>query len=39
MNGYYTKYGYKGLVDGRYIEFSTVDEYYDYLKGDIDDEK
>ncbi len=33
MSGYYTSYGYMGLVDGAYIEFATEDEYYEYVTG------
>lgn len=32
MKGYYTNYGYMGLVDGNWILFATEAEYYEYLK-------
>ena len=32
MKGYMTQEGYMGLVDGAYILFSTIDEYYEYLE-------
>ncbi len=31
MKGYYTPYGYMGLVNGEYILFATETEYYEYL--------
>ena len=31
MKGYNTDAGYMGYVDGRYILFSSEDDYYDYL--------
>lgn len=31
MKGYYTASGYMGLVNGKYILFSTEDEYKDYF--------
>jgi len=34
MTGYYTDYGYMGMVDGIWMLFSTEDEYYEYLKED-----
>lgn len=30
--GYVVSEGYMGLVDGRYMLFSTEDEYYEYIK-------
>lgn len=32
MKGYVTSSGYMGYVDGRYMLFSTEDEYYEYIK-------
>lgn len=32
MYGYYISYGYKGLVDGRWMLFATQDEYYEYME-------
>lgn len=31
MDGYYTSYGYMGLVTGRWILFVSETEYYDYI--------
>lgn len=31
MDGYYTSYGYMGLVAGRWILFVSETEYYDYI--------
>lgn len=31
MKGYYTAVGYMGLVEGRYILFSSEDDYRDYM--------
>ncbi len=31
MKGYHTGDGYMGLVEGRYILFSSESEYYDYI--------
>lgn len=31
MKGYYTSYGYMGLVNGRYRLFATESEYIDYM--------
>ena len=31
MKGYHTGDGYMGLVEGRYILFSSASEYYDYM--------
>lgn len=30
--GYVTPFGYRGLVEGRYLLFATEEEYYEYLK-------
>ncbi len=30
--GYATAAGYMGLVDGKYVLFATMDEYYEYLE-------
>lgn len=32
--GYYTSYGYRGLVNGDWMEFVSEKEYLDYIKGD-----
>ena len=32
--GYYTPYGYKGLVDSIWMEFVSEEEYLDYIKGE-----
>jgi len=32
MYGYYTSFGYMGIVDGVWILFATEEEYYEYLK-------
>lgn len=32
MNGFYTKYGYFGLVGNRWILFATENEYFEYLE-------
>lgn len=29
--GYYTSYGYNGLVNGKYMLFSTENEYIEYI--------
>lgn len=31
MKGYYTKQGYMGLVNGRYMLFASESDYYDYI--------
>lgn len=31
MKGFYTNYGYLGLINGRYILFATCDEYEEYF--------
>lgn len=31
MRGYYSSYGYCGLVDGRYKLFATEEDYRDYM--------
>lgn len=30
--GYFTPYGYMGLVNGEFLLFATEDEYEEYLK-------
>lgn len=35
MMGYYTSYGYMGLVKDSWMLFATEDEYYEYLKEDV----
>lgn len=32
IKGYVTPFGYRGLVEGRYILFATEDEYLDYIR-------
>jgi len=32
MNGYFTLYGYEGLVNGTWMLFATEAEYYEYAK-------
>ena len=32
MKGYTTAEGYMGLVNGNYILFATVQEYYEYME-------
>ena len=32
MNGYFTDFGYMGLVNGEWMLFSTEAEYYEYLE-------
>ena len=34
MKGFVISTGYMGLVDGKYMLFSTEEEYIEYLKGD-----
>ena len=34
MKGYLTGNGYMGYVDGRYILFSSEDEYEEYMNGE-----
>lgn len=31
MKGYFTSYGYMGLVEGEWILFATETDYYEYL--------
>lgn len=31
MYGYHVSSGYKGLVDGKWMLFSTESEYYEYM--------
>lgn len=33
MEGYFTSYGYMGLVDGEWMLFATENDYYEYLGG------
>ena len=33
MKGYYTQTGYMGYVEGKYILFTSENEYYEYMKG------
>ena len=33
MEGYYTSYGYMGLVNGECMLFATDTDYYEYLGG------
>lgn len=32
MNGYYTSFGYLGLVGARWLLFATDEDYYDYVE-------
>ena len=32
MIGYPVSYGYRGLVNGRWMLFATESEYYEYIK-------
>lgn len=32
MKGYYTSYGYKGYVSGRWMLFATEDEYFECME-------
>lgn len=32
MKGYTTAEGYMGFVDGSYILFATIQEYYEYIE-------
>ncbi len=32
MIGYFTPYGYMGVVFGRWMLFATENEYYEYIK-------
>ena len=34
MSGYYTSYGFMGLVNGEYMLFTTETEYYEYVTDD-----
>lgn len=31
MDGYYTSYGYMGLVNGNWMLFATDSEYYEHI--------
>ena len=33
MKGYYTSYGYRGYVNGKYLLFATEIEYREYMEG------
>jgi len=33
MDGYFTSYGYMGLVNGEWMLFATETDYYEYLGG------
>lgn len=33
MEGYFTSYGYMGLVNGEWMLFATENDYYEYLGG------
>lgn len=35
MNGYFTDFGYMGLVNGEWMLFATEAEYYEYLEEDV----
>ena len=32
MDGYFTPFGFMGLVDGEYILFATDTDYYEYVE-------
>lgn len=32
MKGYYTQTGYMGLVEGKYMLFTSETEYYEYME-------
>ena len=32
MKGFHTGEGYMGYVDGRYVLFASVTDYYDYME-------
>jgi hypothetical protein len=34
LNGYYTSYGFMGLVNGEYLLFATDTEYYEFIADD-----
>lgn len=36
MRGYFTAAGFYGMVDGRYMLFSSEAEYYDYLEDEAE---
>ena len=38
MRGYFTAEGFYGLVDGRYMLFSSESEYYEYMELDEEQE-
>jgi hypothetical protein len=31
LDGYYTPFGFMGLVDGEYVLFATDTDYYEYV--------
>lgn len=37
LHGYFTQFGYRGLVGGRYMLFATEEDYLVYLKGEDDE--
>ena len=37
MRGYFTAAGFYGLVDGRYMLFSSETEYYEYMAEEEED--
>ncbi len=39
MYGYYTQSGYMGMVAGHWMLFVSDDEYYDYIKGESNNER
>ena len=36
MRGYFTGTGFYGLVDGRYMLFTSESEYYEYMESEAD---
>ena len=32
MRGYFTYEGYYGLVDGRYVQFASESDYYEFME-------
>lgn len=39
MKGYFTKFGYLGYADGKWMLFATESDYYDYVEDAEDDTK
>ena len=37
MRGYFTAAGFYGLVDGRYMLFSSESEYYEFMESEADE--